>query len=159
MSQSPLVTYLNDHLAGGTAALDLIDHLLKDQPREQESELKELRAEIDEDKALLLRILEQVGGRESGVRAAAARLAGKLGQAKLLLDSPGGREFRDFEALEGLALGIQGKAALWRALAVLAGTVPDLAPHDFAGLERRAQEQFQRVDRLRLDAVRKALSS
>jgi len=159
MSQNPVVTYLNDHLAGGAAALDLLDHLLKHPPAGQEAELRELRSEIKEDKELLLRILEQAGGRESGVRAAAARLAGKLGHAKLLLDSPGGREFRDFEALEALALGIQGKAALWRALGLLAGKVADLAPFDFTRLEQRAQEQFQRVDRLRLAAAGKALSS
>jgi hypothetical protein len=159
VSQSSLVTYLNDHLAGGTAALDLLDHLLDHPPPGQEAELRRLRSEIEEDKALLLRILEEAGGRESGIRAAAARLAEKLGHAKLLLDSPGGRAFRDFEALEALALGIQGKAALWRALAHVAETVPDLARLDFADLERRAQEQFQRADRLRLEAAGKALSS
>jgi hypothetical protein len=160
MSQNPLTTYLNDHLSGATAALDLLGQLLKDPPdSEAERELTQVRAEIEEDKSVLVGILKRAGGKESKVRTAAARLAGKVGQAKLALDQPGGRAFRDLEALEALALGIQGKAALWRLLAAIAGQVKELEPLEYGTLERRAHDQFQQVDRIRLRIGRDALSS
>jgi hypothetical protein len=63
------------------------------------------------------------------------------------------------EGLETLALGIQGKLALWRSLAALGDAVPPLKTLDLARLQSRALEQFERVDRLRLDAVRRILGS
>jgi hypothetical protein len=63
------------------------------------------------------------------------------------------------EGLETLALGIQGKLALWRSLATLRDVVPPLKTLDLARLQSRALEQFEQVDRLRLDAVRRILGS
>jgi hypothetical protein len=73
-------------------------------------------------------------------------------------DDPGSGEFQMLEALETLALGIQGKAALWRALAAASGRLPEVQQLDFAALEERARNQFQRVDTLRLKAAPGALS-
>ena len=159
MSQTPLTTYLNDHLAGGNAALELLEQLIEQvRDTEAEAELRQIEAEITEDKSVLLAVLKRSGGKESRVRSAAALVAQKIGQVKVAWDDPGDGEFRHFEALEALALGIQGKAALWRALAEVKHGVPEL-DSDFGALERRAQDQFQRVDRLRLSLARKALSS
>jgi hypothetical protein len=60
------------------------------------------------------------------------------------------------EALETLALGIQGKAGLWRALAAV--HVPQARPLDLAALEQRALKQFERVEAMRLQSARAALS-
>lgn len=159
MSRVPLTTYLNDHLAGGNAALELLEQLIEHmQDTDGKAELKQIEAEITEDKSVLLAILKGSGGKESRVRSAAALVAQKIGQVKVALDDPGSGEFRNFEALEALALGIQGKAALWRALDEVKRSVPQL-DRDYASLERRAQDQFERVDRLRLSLARKALSS
>jgi hypothetical protein len=58
--------------------------------------------------------------------------------------------------LESVGLGIQGKLALWRALEAVAGSIPQLGSLDLAGLQKRAVDQFARVDRLRLQAARAA---
>jgi hypothetical protein len=159
MSQNPLITYLNDHLAGGNAALEMLERLIEYMHgAKEEPELREILREIEEDKSVLVGILHKAGGKESRVRSAAAFLAEKLGQAKMALDDPGGGEFRNFQALEALALGIQGKAALWRALGEASRNEPTLNG-DYVALERRAQNQFQRVDGLRLRLARAALSS
>jgi hypothetical protein len=55
-----------------------------------------------------------------------------------------------FEALEFLLLGIQGKWALWRAMAVLASFDSRLQGIDFADLLARAEDQRQRVEEQRL---------
>jgi hypothetical protein len=159
MSRDGLITYLNDHLAGSVAALELLDHLIRLQPGTAgERALAAVRTEVEEDQQTLQRLLHEVGGKESRVRQAAAWLTEKLGQAKLRLDDPGSGELQLLEALEALALGIQGKAGLWRALAVASAHLPQVRQLDFAALEARAQDQFRRVDGLRLQTAPGALS-
>jgi hypothetical protein len=159
MSRESLITYLNDHLAGSVAALELLDHLIRlQQGTASERALAAVRTEVEEDQQTLQSVLREVGGKESRVRQAAAWLTEKLGQAKLHLDDPGSGEFQVLEALETLALGIQGKAALWRALEAASVHVPQVRHLDVAALEQRAQNQFQRVEGLRLQAAPAALS-
>ena len=158
MSSDSLATYLNDHLAGSVAALELLDHLLKD-GIEGSGELARVRAEIEQDQQTLRQILADVGGKESSVRKAAAWLSEKLGQAKLRWDAREHGALRSLEALEALALGIQGKAGLWRALAAIAGSVQILRKFDFSRLEQRAAGQFDRVDAIRLRMAGAALTS
>ncbi|MFL5402445.1 MAG: hypothetical protein ACJ8BF_06470 [Gemmatimonadales bacterium] len=160
MSKDALTTYLNDHLAGAAAALELLDHLISlERGADRRQELVTIRDEVEQDQQVLLRMLRAVGGKESRVRSALAWLTEKIGQAKLRLDDPGGGEFRVFEALEALALGIQGKAALWRALASSSAHLSELRTLDYGALERRAIAQFTRVDNLRLQVAPAALSS
>ncbi|HEV7366369.1 MAG TPA: hypothetical protein VGN76_11035 [Gemmatimonadales bacterium] len=159
MSSKALGIYLNDHLAGSVAALELLDHLADLHPEPDRKQLfTGLYAEVLEDQKVLQRLLDQVGGEESPVRKAAAWLTEKLGQAKLRLDDLGDGQLRVFEALETLALGIQGKLALWRALAAVADRVPQLQGVDYTRLEQRAVQQHQRVEVQRLQSARAALA-
>jgi hypothetical protein len=160
MSTEILRTYLNDHLAGSVGALELLDHLIKiHEKSDRESFYRGLRAEIEEDQKVLQNLLEQVGGRESSVRKAAAWLSEKVGQAKLAFDDPGGNQLRVLEALETLALGIQGKLLIWRALASASDSIPAVRTVDFTRLQGRAREQFERVDAERLRMARIALAT
>jgi hypothetical protein len=156
MSRDNLTTYLNDHLAGALAAVELLGHMIRlERGRQWEQALTEIRAEVEEDRVVLQSLLHEVGGKESRVRKAAAWVTEKLGRAKLKLDDSGRGELQMLESLEALALGIQGKAALWRALANPEVPVKRL---DYARLEQRAVNQFQRAEALRLEAARAALS-
>ena len=154
-----LGTYLNDHVAGSVLALELLDHLIDLPEAPDRKLLTQLRIEIQEDQDVLRQLLRSVGAKESTARKAAAWLTEKLGRAKLRIDESGSGELRLLEGLETLALGIQGKLALWRSLATLRDAVPPLKTLDLARLQSRALEQFERVDRLRLDAVRRILGS
>lgn len=156
MSREALLTYLNDHLAGSVAALELLDLLLSTGPAGEREAYRSIRTEIEEDQRILQQIIERLGGKESRVRKAAAWLTEKLGRAKFQIDDPGDGEFRTLEALEAVCLGIQGKLALWRALQAL-GPLPETGGLDLSGLQRRAQDQFERIDRLRLLAAQAAL--
>jgi hypothetical protein len=157
MPSTALTTYLNDHLAGSVAALELLGHLLERDPGSGRDELAQIRAEIEEDQQILQRILSDMGGKESPIRKAAAWLTEKLGQVKLGLDDEGSGELRVLEALEGLGLGIQGKLMLWRALEAGRGSVPSLGGIDLQQLQQRAERQFRRVEELRLRAARVVL--
>ncbi len=157
MPSTALTTYLNDHLAGSVAALELLGHLLERDPGSGRDELARIRAEVEEDQQLLQRILGDMGGKESPIRKAAAWLTEKLGQVKLGLDDKGSGELRVLEALEALGLGIQGKLLLWRSLEAVRGSVPSLGGIDLQQLQQRAEQQFRRVEELRLRAARVAL--
>jgi hypothetical protein len=160
MSSKALRIYLNDHLAGSVAALELLDHLADlHQDTDRKQFFTSLRTEVEEDQKVLQQLLEKTGGKESAVRKAAAWLTEKLGEAKLRLDDPGDGQLRVLEAVETLGLGIQGKLALWRALAAVADRLPKLQRVDFARLEQRAIQQHQRVEGQRLQAARLALTA
>jgi hypothetical protein len=155
-----LTIYLNDHLAGSVAALELVDRLIetyKGNPLEQF--FKDLRSEIDADQRELQDLIEKLGEKESPIRKAALWMAEKFSRAKIRLSGSEEDRLGLFHALEGLVLGITGKRGLWTALAAAADTVPQLRKLDYALLEKRAAEQCGRVDAKRLEIARKIFSS
>jgi len=155
-----LATYLNDHLAGSVAAVELLDHLRDlSKGTERERLFTSLQSEVEQDQKVLKELLREVGGKESRVRKAAAWLTEKVGEAKLKLDDTGRGELRLLEALDTLELGILGKLALWRALGVGANLVPQIQKLDLSKLERRAKEQHDRVEVERLKVARAAFGT
>jgi hypothetical protein len=155
-----LITYLNDHLAGSVAALELVDRLIetyKGKPLEQF--FKDLRNEIDADQGELQDLIEKLGEKESALRKAGLWMAEKFSRAKIRLSGSEEDRMGLLHALEGLVLGITGKRGLWTALAAAADTVPQLRELDYARLEKRAAEQCDRVDAKRLEIAGKIFSS
>lgn len=158
MSDQNVSTYLNDHLAGSVGALELLGHL---EAAHADTALggffAGLRADIEADQRELEALMGRLEVSPSGPRQAAAWLAEKAARLKLRLDDPAGGARRRLEALEALAVGIEGKRALWRALAAAAVSAPGLRGPDYQGLERRADEQRRRVEDARLEAARSVL--
>jgi hypothetical protein len=160
MSRQHLETYLNDHLAGAVAALQLLPFLEKmhaDTPLGRT--LAGLRADVQADREELEAIMKRLGVTASASRKAAAWLAEKGTEIKLKLDDRDAGPLLLLEAVEGLSLGIEGKRGLWRALAAASERNPALGGIDLARLEARAAEQRQRAEALRLDAARAALAA
>lgn len=147
-----LSSYLNDHLAGSVGALELLDRLIGIyQEKPLERFLSDLRQEIEADQEVLKRLIASLGLEESTVRKAGAWVMEKISRAKIQPGEAEKGEVGLFLALEGLALGITGKRALWRALAAASATVPQLRTLDYVELERRAVEQHDRVEAKRLE--------
>jgi hypothetical protein len=160
MSDDHIAIYLNDHLAGSVAALELLEQLLEDYSNTPlERFFEELRTDITADRQELESLMERLNVTESRTRKASAWLAGKFAELKLRLDDPAGGELRLFESLEALSLGIEGKRSLWLALAVAAEDAPSLQLLDYEHLVRRAEEQRARVETKRLEAARSALTT
>ena len=154
-----LNTYLNDHLAGSVGALELLDHLIeirKDQA--MSAFLTALRQDIDADQKILESLFHQLGEEESAMRKAGAWALEKFSRAKLQVGAEG-NGLGLLQALEGLALGITGKRSLWRTLSTVSATVTALKGLDYARLEKRAEEQFARVEAKCLELAPSALSS
>jgi hypothetical protein len=149
-----LSSYLNDHLAGSVAARELLDRLIdtyKETPLERF--FRELRDEIEADQETLKELIASLGEEESAVRKAGAWIAEKFSRATIQLSETGKGQMGLFFALEGLALGIRGKQSLWRALAAASATTPQLRRLDYHKLEKRAVEQYDRVEARRLEVV------
>jgi hypothetical protein len=151
---SGLDGYLNDHLAGSAAALQLVERA---RARDPEGDLgfmlDGLRDEIEEDRVVLDGVLAALE-----VTANPAKRAGALGLealANLRTAVPGlgtgSGEASRLEELEMLSLGIEGKRLLWRTLGELSKHDGRLDAFDFALLERRAEEQRERLERFRLE--------
>jgi len=149
-----LHTYLNDHLAGSVAAIELLDDLIEHHSEDRFGKIfRDLCDEIEADQETLRNLIRKLGAEESAVRKAGAWLAEKFSRVKIG-DADDSAEL--LQVLEGLALGISGKQLLWRSLAATEANFPALQGSDFSELEKRAHDQFERVERLRMQMVREA---
>lgn len=159
MAYKHLATYLNDHLAGSVIALKLLAHLENIYAgTTMASSVVALRADIEADRQELEQLMARMEITQRVSRQATVWMAEKMTQLKLHLDDPTDGALRQLEMLEGLALGIQGKQALWRGLAATTVIVPSLQGINYEQLEQRAEEQHQQVERLRLEAAKIALA-
>src|SRR5436309_1339004 len=121
----PVATYLNDHLAGSVAAIDLLEHLERSHAGTDLAPFfARLRADILADRDELAALMDRLGVTPSRVRKAVAWVAEKFTRLKLHLDDAADGAFRLLESVEAVALGIEGKRALWRSLAAAAELAP-----------------------------------
>ena len=147
-----LPVYLNDHLAGSVAALELLDRLTETYQGDPLGDFfSALRIEIEADQAVLKELLQVLGEEESTMRKAGAWIVEKISRSKIHLDPSNEGEMGLFLALEGLVLGITGKEALWHALAVASASIPTLAGLDYPALIQRAVAQREMVETKRLE--------
>lgn len=157
VSTRQLGIYLNDHLAGSVAALELIEHLAKKfHGSHLEGFLADLHAEITADQDVVRSLIQTFEGNESAVRKAGAWIAEKLSHVKFGLGEHDVNGTGLLQALEALVIGITGKQLLWRALSSAAQRFPQLRGLDYAQLEERALAQRERVEEKRLAAARDA---
>lgn len=157
MANEHLATYLNDHLSGAVAALELLEDLEKSATNPAlERFVAALRADVAADRQELEDLMQRLAIHRSRARRATAWVAERLAELKLRMDDSDGGELRRLESLEIVALGIEGKLALWRALAAAAREIPELQGVDYERLAQRAADQRQRVEPVRLDAARVA---
>jgi hypothetical protein len=148
-----LAIYLNDHLAGSVIALEMLQDLADD------PEIAQLREEILADREVLERLLARTGAEISHPRQAAAWLTEKLGDVKLYLDDPDQGALRRLEMLETIAMGIFGKESLWASLQESMSGNPLLQGEDYTLLRQRAQQQRERIERLRLATAKAAFTA
>jgi hypothetical protein len=151
-----LASYLTDHLAGSTAAVELLEHLMESHRDDDFGKLfKELHAEVTSDQEVLQKLLRRFS-REGVLRKGVAWMAEKFSRMKIRLAGEKAGELGLVQALEVLVLGITGKQLLWRALSASLGDSPLLRGVDLAQLEQRAIDQSERVEAHRLEAAREA---
>jgi hypothetical protein len=90
------------------------------------------------------------------MRKAGAWAAEKVGRARLMIadDEPG--RLGLVLALEGLMMGVTGKKLMWRALA--AANLPQLNGYHFEDVQRRTEQQIERLEAERMRVVPEAFA-
>jgi hypothetical protein len=160
LSRDHLTIYLNDHLAGATAGVDLARRTATENAgSEFGPRLRELADEIGRDRDELLAIIDELDRPVDHVKVAVGWGVEKLGRLKPNGGMFGYSPLSRLLELEGLASGIRGKAALWRALATISPQPRGLEHARLELLEMRAEEQLQLVDQLHARAADLALSN
>ncbi|AXB48112.1 hypothetical protein [Amycolatopsis albispora] len=152
-----LGTYLNDHLAGATAGVELIRRLtVAERATDYGPELRRLAAEIAEDRRSLLDLVERLDLPRARHKALLAWAGEKVTRLKLngrlLFRSPLSRVVE----LETMRLGVEGKAACWRTLRQRAVGDSRLDVLELDRLLERAEEQSGTLERLRARAITEA---
>jgi hypothetical protein len=148
LGEDRLSIYLNDHLAGATAGVNLARRAAASNRSTSYAEaLATLAEEIAEDRAALVQIMERLSVGHDRLKLALGWGAERAGRLKLngtiLSYSPLSR----LEELEGLALGVNAKLALWETLRRTHGADPRLKGIDLDDLIERALSQRRRLQR------------
>jgi hypothetical protein len=153
-----LSIYLNDHLAGATAGVELARRA-RDSNRDDDefgTPLAQICSEIEADRETLAGLMDHLEIRRDPLKPRAAWAVEKLGRLKLNGQLTGYSPLSRQVELEGLLIGISGKEQMWNALAQTLGQKS--GEFDFAELAARAEHQRDAVRQLHLRAASRALA-
>lgn len=155
-----LATYLNDHLAGSMAAIDLAQKAAaRNEGNRLGVFLTELLSAIDEDRLTLERIMERLEVEKGGPKATAGRMIEKVSRLRLHEKVTGDPDLSRVLELETLIMGVAGKLRLWHSLQQLGPSEPRLADVDVETLVRRAHDQLAGLDEHHREAAARAFAA
>jgi hypothetical protein len=152
-----LIAYLRDHLTGSDVALRVVHRLgSTHQGTEDGTSFRRLSKDFDEDRAVVRTLLTQLGASGRSITRAAGYASGTV------LSVTAGGEPGDLSllrTLEALAIGVQGKRCMWRALQNLR-TVPSTAQGmNVVELEAKAVRQWEAIEERRCALVERTFSA
>lgn len=148
---SLLSIYLNDHLAGATAGVELARRTATaHRDKRVAPELVQIAAEIAEDREALVKVMRDLDVPIRRYKVIAGWAAEKAGRLKLNGHLTDRSPLSDFIEIEGLRLGVEGKLALWRILRRLTDVERRLSAEHLDDLAARAERQIGTLEALRL---------
>jgi hypothetical protein len=149
-----LTVYLNDHLAGSAAGIELAAKLRdNNQGTELGKDMAALHHDISEDRETLEALMGRLEVERHPVKEAAGWVLEKLSRLRLNPALTGSAELTRLLETEGLSLGIEGKLCMWVALKEAAAADPRLAGADYDRLIERARGQRRTLEPHRLAAA------
>jgi hypothetical protein len=158
MAYESIAVYINDHLAGATAGVNLVEQACD---RHRSTELGEffapLAAEIKADLETLKQLIQDLNVQQSASKVALAEVGSKLAAPKFSAEGAGNDHLGDFVTLETLSIGVEGKRCMWVALQTVADAYPALGALDLDDLVARAQDQRNRLEAKRNELAPLAL--
>jgi hypothetical protein len=158
MAHEPLHVYLNDHLAGATAGVELVKTAAENHDGELGEFFAQLADEITADYNTLTSLMDQMDAHASGAKEVLAKAGSVVSEAKFSGESMDDPEFGTFLTLETLSIGVEGKLCMWKALKVVEDSAPELAAANIDTLIERAQSQRDKLESKRLEVASAALS-
>jgi hypothetical protein len=145
--QQALIAYLHDHLGGADMAIRVVHHLGSTHAGIDIGTLfRRLSREFDEDRSVVRTLLMQLGASGPSIKRAAGFASGAV------LSVTAGGEPGDLSllrTLEALAIGVQGKRCLWRALQNLRTVPSTVGGMTFVELEAKAVRQWEAIEEYR----------
>lgn len=154
----PLDVYLNDHLAGSAAAVELVERIrANNEGTALAAHMDTLRLEIEQDRDTLGEVMTRLGVVRSTPKQVAGKVLETLSRLRLNERITGSADVTRLLELETLSLGIEGKLLLWRSLSEVAESRPELAEFDLPALATQAVSQRAGVEPFRLEAAAAAL--
>jgi hypothetical protein len=156
---TPLDVYLNDHLAGSAAAVELVERIRdNNEGTAVATHMAGLLGDIEADRDTLGTVMERLGVVRSTPKQVAGKVLETLSRFRLNERVTNSPEVTLLMELETLSLGIEGKVALWRSLGEVTASRPELAEFDLPTLASRGVSQRAGVERFRLEAAAAALA-
>jgi hypothetical protein len=152
-----LITYLLDHLSGSDVAIRVVHRLSSTHQGAEDGALfRRLSKELEEDRSVVRLMLTRLGASGRSIKRAAGYASGAL------LSVTAGGEAGDLSllrTLEALAIGVQGKRCMWRALQNV-GTVPSTVNGmNFVELEAKAVRQWEAIEERRRGLVERTFAA
>jgi hypothetical protein len=158
-SNELLGIYLNDHLAGAAAGVELAEKLGSTyEGTPFGTAVAAVAREIKEDRETLQRLVERLGIGKSPVKQAAGWVFEKVTRLRFNQQLTGSAELTRLLETETLSLGIEGKLAMWQALRGIPRLDAELGAADYDRLIARARQQRETLEPHRLEAATKAFS-
>jgi hypothetical protein len=153
-SDEALAVYLNDHLAGAAAGIELAAKLRdNNQGTELGTSMAALHRDITQDRDTLEELMRHLDLERHPVKEAAGWMLEKLSRLRLSPALTGSAELTRLLETEALSLGIEGKLAMWVALKEAAAGDPRLTAADYDRLIERARGQRRTLEPHRLAAA------
>ena len=158
MADDYLRIYLNDHLGGSIAGVNLAERIRdNNEGTPLGDSFATLAQEIEADREELQRLMDELDVPRNKVKQAGAYVIERLSQLKANGQLGGYSPLSRVVELEMMFLGVTGKREMWLALRDVFG--PRLRDFDFDRLVERAESQRERIGEHRLAAAREALGS
>jgi hypothetical protein len=156
MSDKLLHIYINDHLAGATAGIEVAKRCLSNNRGTPLGDfLDGFLSEIIEDRATTESVLAATGGKKDPIKPALGWFAEKVGRLKLNGQIRGYSPLSRVEELEGLSAGVEAKRAMWMSFQLL--NDPRISGFDFDQLDKRGARQREGLETFRREAAEMAL--
>jgi hypothetical protein len=155
-----LSKYLTDHRAGAVAGCRLAERLRKKhRGTPMGSYFAELADAVEADRRSLDAVIASVGSQRSRSKNLAGWMTERLSRLKFNDRITGSAPLTMLLELETLALGVEGKFALWKSLQAVANTHPALASLKLDELVDRARSQRRGLEAQRLAAAKAAFAA
>jgi hypothetical protein len=155
MAERLLKIYLQDHLAGATAGLELARRSAGSNDGSPLGDfLDGIAEELVEDREILTEIMDALDVPQDKVKNALGWGAEKLGRLKPNGQLTGYSPLSRLVELEGLTVGVRGKLSLWENLRATFGE--EVADRNLDGLIARANRQLEGLTEHRTEAARLA---
>ncbi|WP_434380961.1 hypothetical protein [Melittangium boletus] len=149
--------YLNDHLMGSVAGLEMARRAHAENEGQPLGDfLAGFVEDLQADRAQLQAVRRSLGLKQDLFKQSLAWVGEKWGRLKLNGRLVGYSPLSRVVELEALCLGTEGRLALWRTLRRLASKEPSLGRFDFNVLIQRAEQQQRALERWRQKASEEA---